>query len=70
MRVAASEVMLFLQPLEDPIGCVLLLHRPLLVIFQNRVDHAQPWTKLGPPDPLLSLIACGHRELQYLPYRL
>jgi len=31
--VAASETVLILQPLEDPLGCVSLLRRPLLVIF-------------------------------------
>jgi len=69
-RVAARESVLFLQPLEDPLGCVPLLHWSLLVIFQNGVDHSQPRTQLGPIDRLLPLVAWRHRILQHLPYRL
>src|ERR1039458_3839706 len=47
-----------------------LLHRPLLVVVQNGVDYAQPWTKLGPLDRLLPLVPWRHRVLQHLPYRL
>jgi hypothetical protein len=53
-----------------PLRRVPLLRRPLLVIVQNGVDHAQPRTKLGPLDRLLSLVAWRHSVLQHLPYRL
>jgi hypothetical protein len=38
-RVAAGEVMLVAQPLEDPLRRVPLLHRPRPVCLQDRVDH-------------------------------
>ena len=41
------------QPLEDPLGCVPLLARSLLVVFQDRVDHALPRAQLRPPRRLL-----------------
>src|SRR5208282_6590507 len=69
-RVAASETVLLLQPLEDPLRCVPLLRRSLLVIFQNGVDYAHPRPQLGPLDRLLSLVAWRHRVLEHLPYRL
>src|ERR1019366_4430302 len=69
-RVAANETVLFLQPLKDPLRCVPLLRRSLLVIFQNGVDHTQPRPQLGTLDRLLSLVAWRHRVLQHLPYRL
>ena len=62
--------MLFLEPVEDPLRGMPLLHRSLLVIFQNGVDHAQPRPKLGPLDRLLPLLAWRHSVLQHLPYRL
>ena len=68
--VAAGELMLFLQPVEDPPGRVPLLGWPLLVVVQNRVDHAQPRPQLGPLDRLLPLVAGRHRVLQHLPHRL
>ncbi len=68
--VAARELMLFLKPIEDPLGRVPLLRRSLLVIFQNGVDHAQPRPQLGPLDRLLPLVARRHRVLQHLPYCL
>jgi len=46
-RVAASETVLFLQPLKDPLSRVPLLRRSLLVIFQNGVDHATQGPTLG-----------------------
>ena len=52
-RVAASETVLCLQPLEDPLRAVPLLRRSLLVIFQNGIDHAQPRPQLGPLDRLI-----------------
>jgi Predicted membrane protein (DUF2339) len=69
-RVAACKTVLFLQPLEDPLRCVLLLRRSLLVVVQNGVDHAQPRAQLGPLDRLLPLVAWRHRVLKYLPYPL
>ena len=47
-----------------------LLRRSQLVIFQNGVNYAQPWAKLGPLDRLLPLVAGRHRLLQHLPYCL
>jgi hypothetical protein len=69
-RVTARETVLFLKPLEDPLRCVSLLGRSLLVIFQNGVDYPEPRAKLGPLDRLLPLVAWRHRVLQHLPYRL
>ena len=45
--VAARKPMLFSQPVEDSLGRVPLLGRPLLVVFQNGVDHAQHGPSLG-----------------------
>ncbi len=68
--VAAGELVLILQPIEDPLRRVPLPGWPLLVVVQNRVDHAQPRPQLGPPDRLLPLVAWWHRILQHLPDRL
>jgi hypothetical protein len=48
--VSAPVSVLGLQPLEDLIGRVPLLLRPLLVFRQNGVDHALARTKHGSPD--------------------
>jgi hypothetical protein len=68
--VAARVSVLGLQPLEDPLGRVPLLARPLLVIRQNGVDHALPRTKLGSPDRRLPPVPRRQRILQHLAYRL
>ncbi len=62
--------MLVLEPIEDPLGRVPLLHRPLLVVCKNGVDHAQPRPQLGPLDRLLPLVAGRHCVLEHLPHRL
>jgi hypothetical protein len=69
-RVTASISMLGAQPLEDPFGRVPLLARSLLVVFEDRVDHALPWAQFRPPHRLLPLIARWHRVLQHLVHRL
>ena len=69
-RVAARELVFFLEPVEDPLRRMSLLRRPLLVVFKDRVDHGQPRPQLGTLDRLLSLIARWHRILQHLPNRL
>jgi hypothetical protein len=46
-RVAAREAVLVLEPIEDPLGRVPLLQRPLLVVCNNGVDHAYPRPSLG-----------------------
>jgi len=58
------------QPIEDPLGRVSLLARPLLVVFKNRVNDALPRAQLGPPHRLLPLIAGWRRVLQHLADRL
>ncbi len=62
--------MLGAQPLEDPLGRVPLLARPLLVVLQDRVDRALPRAQLRPPHRLLPLVARWHRILQHLAHRL
>ena len=69
-RVAARIAVLGPQPLEDPLGRVPLLARALLVVFQDRVDHALPRAQLRPPHRLLPLVARRHRILQHLANRL
>ncbi len=56
-RVAAGELMLFLQPLPDTLRRVPLLGRPLLVVLQNGVEHADPGVELRP----LRSAACSLR---------
>jgi hypothetical protein len=68
--VAARELVLFSEPIEDPLGRMPLLGRPLLVIFQNGVNHALPRSQLRPLDRLLPLIARWHSVLQHLPHRI
>jgi len=46
-RVAARVAVLGAESLEDPLGRVPLLARPMLVVFENRVDHAMPGSSLG-----------------------
>jgi hypothetical protein len=41
-RVAARVTVLGSKPFEDPLGRVALFARPLLVVFENGVDHALP----------------------------
>jgi len=69
-RVAARVLVLGSQPLEDPLGRVPLLLRPLLVLFQNGVDHALPRSQLGPPDRLLPPVTGRQGILQHLADRL
>ena len=69
-RVAARVAVLGSKPLEDPFGRVPLLARPLLVVLENRVDHALPRAQLRPPDGLLPLVARRQGVLQHLPHRL
>jgi hypothetical protein len=46
-RVAAGERVLGPQPLKDPLRRVPLPGWPPLVLFQNRVDRAQPRPSFG-----------------------
>ncbi len=59
--------MLVSGPLEDPLGCVTLLRRPLLVVFQSRVDSSLPGTQLRPLDRVLPLIPRRRLILSILP---
>src|ERR1019366_3952083 len=68
--VAAEERVLGPQPLEDPLRRVSLPGWPPLVVFQNRVDRAQPWPQLRTLHRLLTLVPGRHRVAQHLPYRL
>jgi hypothetical protein len=69
-RGATREAVLVLEPIEDPLGRVPLLGRPLLVVAKYGVDHAQPRPQLGPFDRLLPLVAGRHRVREHLPNRL
>ncbi len=68
--VAAAETVLFSKPVEDPLGRMPLLGRPLLVVVQDGVNDAYSRPKLRPPDRLLSLVAWWNSVLQHLPNRL
>ena len=46
-RVTATEAVLFLEPIPDPLGRVPLFLRLRLVVLQNLVDDAQPRPQLG-----------------------
>jgi hypothetical protein len=69
-RVATGEPVLVPEPIEDPLGRMTLLRRPLLVVGKYGVDHAQPRPQLGPLDRLLALVAWRHRVREHLPNRL
>ena len=58
------------QPLEDPLRRVPLLARPLLVLFQSRVDYTLPGPQFRPARRFLAPITRRHRVLQHLAHRL
>ena len=68
--VATQVRMLGSQPLEDPLSCMSLLLRPLLVLLQNGVDDTLPGCQLRPSDRHLPPIPRWQRILQHLAYRL
>jgi hypothetical protein len=61
-RDAASEPMLVPQPLEDPLGRMVLLHRPGFVIGQNAVDDRDERIELRPHRRPAAPVARRHRE--------
>ena len=69
-RVTARVSMLGPQPFENPLGCVPLLARALLVVFENRVDRILPRAQLRPPHRLVPLVARRRRILKHLANRL
>jgi len=54
------------KPLEDALGRVLLLLRPLFVIGQDLVDDRNEWIELRLRRRLRPPIARRHRELHHL----
>ena len=69
-RVAARELMLVSEPIEDPLRRMPLLGRTSLILVQNRIDHTDPRIKLWTPDRLLPPIARRRRKRHHLPNRL
>ena len=69
-RLAARESVLFSETIEDPLRRVPLLGGTCLVLFDNRVDHANPRPQLRTLHRLLPLIPRWHRIRQHLPNRL
>src|SRR5208283_2131324 len=56
------------KAVEDALGRMPLLLRPLLVVLQNGVNDALPGAQLRPPNRLLPLIARRFGEHQHLAY--
>src|SRR5664279_6355530 len=65
--VAASEGMLGLQPLPDPLGSVPLFLGLRLVVFQDLIDNPQPRSQLGLHHRFLPLVTRRDRIRQHLP---
>jgi len=69
-RIGARKLVLFFEPIEDPLRRMPLLAGPMLVIFQNGVDHGLPRPQLGPLDRLLPLVTGWHSVPQFVPRRI
>ena len=65
-RDAAREAVLVPQPLEDPLGRVLLLLRPAFVLGQDPVDDGDERIQLRPHRRLRAPVARRHRERHHL----
>ncbi len=69
-RVAAAVAVLRLQPLEDTLGRMALLRRRLLVLRQDRFDHANERPERWSFDRLAALITGWRRKPAHLAARL
>src|SRR5450631_1157057 len=65
-RDLARKPVLVAEPLEDPLGCMPLLLRPILVGRQNRINNAGELVELRPERRLLANVSRRYRELQHL----
>ena len=64
--VLTVEPVLVPQPLEDSLGRVALLPGNSAIAFQDRVNHAGEWLKLGSPWRTLPPVAWRYRVGQHL----